>query len=243
MTPVVNKTISICFDDGFRASADKVQRIFAQRGQSACFCVLTAPELAEDPFIRAAPIADWAYWREAIAAGHEVAPHGYAHEYFGKLSFAAACDSVQRSLDSFQQELPDFDSRRSVYHLAYLAAPVPVVQWIGERTLGARMALGRSGRNDLATWSPGQPIDCITFAPPDADEVARQRIERFIKEEDGWLVLVFHGLDGEGWGTLTSYAWLRMLDDIAQAGIALDPPNRTLRQHISGSRALGKDAE
>jgi peptidoglycan/xylan/chitin deacetylase (PgdA/CDA1 family) len=232
----VRKTISFCFDDGFRASADKIQRIFAQRNQSACFCVLTAPELAEDPFIRAAPIADWAYWREAIAAGHEVAPHGYAHEYFGKLSFEAACDSVQRTLDSFQQELPGFDAKRSLYHLAYLAAPVPVVQWIGERTLGTRMALGGAGRNDLATWSQGMPIDCITFAPPDADELARQRVERFIQAEDGWLVLVFHGLDGEGWGTLSSDALTRMLDDIERAGVVVAPPNRTLQQHISRPR-------
>lgn len=225
----MTQAISFCFDDGFRATADKVRRLFAQRNQSACFCVLAEPVLAEDPFIRAAPIADWAYWREAIAAGHEVAPHGYAHEHLGKLSFAAACDSVQRTLDSFQQELPGFDSRRSLYHLAYLAAPAQVVQWIGERTLGARMALGRAGRNDLAAWSQGMPIDCITFAPPDADDVARRRVERFIQEEDGWLVLVFHGLDGEGWGTLSSDALARMLDAIERAGIVVAPPNRLLQ--------------
>lgn len=229
----MTKSISFCFDDGFRASADKIQRIFSQRGLSACFCVLSAPELAEDPFIRAAPIADWAYWREAIAAGHEVAPHGYAHEYFGKLSVEAACDSVQRCLDSFQQELPGFDARRSVYHLAYLSAPVPVVQWIGERTLGARMAMSTTGLNNLATWSPGKPIDCTTFAPPDADAVARQRIERFIQEDDGWLVMVFHGLDGEGWGTLSSDALARMLDDMERAGIVVETPNRILQRHLS----------
>lgn len=232
----MTKAISFCFDDGFQASADKIQRIFAQRNQSACFCVLTAAELAEDPFIRAAPIADWAYWRDAAAAGHEVAPHGYAHEYFGKLSVAAACDSVQRALDSFQQELPGFDPTRSFYHLAYLAAPVPVVQWIGERTLGARMALGRGGRNDLSAWSHGMPIDCITFAPPDADELGRQRIERFIQEEEGWLVLVFHGLDGEGWGTLSSDALARMLDDVERAGVVVMPPNRMLQEYMARPR-------
>lgn len=226
----MTKTISFCFDDGFQASADKIQRSFTQRGLSACFCVLTAPELADDPFIRAAPIADWAYWREAVAAGHEVAPHGHAHEHLGKVSFAAACDSVQRTLDTFQQALPGFDPRRSLYHLAYLAAPIEVVQWIGARTLGARMWLGQHGRNDLAAWSPGKPVDCTTFAPPNADEVARQRIQRFIQEEDGWLVLVFHGLDGEGWGTVSSDALARMLDEIQSAGVAVLPPNRVLQK-------------
>jgi peptidoglycan/xylan/chitin deacetylase (PgdA/CDA1 family) len=222
----VTKTISFCFDDGFRASADTIQRLFGQRGLSACFCVLAEPALAQDPFIRAAPIADWAYWRAALAAGHEVAPHGYAHEHLGSLDVVAACDSVQRTLDAFQRELPNFDPRGSFFHLAYLAAPVPMVQWIGERTLGARMALGRDGRNDPAAWSPGRPIDCTTFAPPDADAVAHQRIRRFLQDEDGWLVLVFHGLDGEGWGTVSSDALARMLDDIESAGVAVTPPNR-----------------
>lgn len=235
MTPVVNKAISFCFDDGFRASADKIQRLFGQRSRSACFCALAAPELADDPFIRAVPIADWAYWRDAIAAGHEVAPHGYSHEYLGKLSFAAACDSVQRTLDVFEQELPGFDARDNLYHLAYLSAPAEVVQWIGARTLGARMALGAAGRNDLTAWRPGSSIDCTTFAPPDADAVALQRIERFIQHEDGWLVLVFHGLDGEGWGTVSSDALARMLDDIERAGIDIAPPNRVLQRFIQAS--------
>lgn len=222
----MTKTISFCFDDGFRSSADTIQRLFSQRGLSACFCVLAEPALAQDPFIRAAPIADWAYWQEALAAGHEVAPHGYAHEHLGTLDLAVACDSLQRTHDTFQRQLPGFDPRRSFFHLAYLAAPVPVVQWLGARTLGARMALGRDGRNDLSTWSPGQPIDCTTFPPPDADRLVQQRIQRFIQDENGWLVLVLHGLDGEGWGTVSSDALARMLDDIAAAGVVVSPPNR-----------------
>lgn len=222
----MTQAISFCFDDGFRASADTIQRLFSERALSACFCVLAQPELAQDPFIRAAPIADWEYWRSALAAGHEVAPHGYAHEHLGRLDFAAACDSVQRTLDTFQQQLPGFEPKRSFFHLAYLCAPLPIVQWIGERTLGARMALGRDGRNDLAAWSPGRPIDCTTFAPPDADQAAHRRIQRFIADENGWLVLVFHGLDGEGWGTISSDALARMLDDIQDAGIRVLPPNR-----------------
>jgi peptidoglycan/xylan/chitin deacetylase (PgdA/CDA1 family) len=95
------KTVSFCFDDGFRASADSISRIFASRSVAACFCVLAAPELAEDPFIRGARIADWAYWRDANAAGHEVAPHGYAHEHLGKVSVESAQASEQRTLDAF----------------------------------------------------------------------------------------------------------------------------------------------
>lgn len=226
----MTKTISFCFDDGFRASADTIQRLFSERGLSACFCALAEPSLAQDPFIRAAPIADWDYWRAALAAGHEVAPHGYAHEHLGQLDFTAACDSLQRTFGVFQQQLPDFDPQRSFFHLAYLAAPAPIIQWLGERTLGARMALGRDGRNDAAAWSRGKPIDCTTFPPPDASGIAQRRIQRFIQDEEGWLVLVFHGLDGEGWGSVSSDALARMLDDIQRAGVLVAPPNRVVQE-------------
>jgi peptidoglycan/xylan/chitin deacetylase (PgdA/CDA1 family) len=222
------KTVSFCFDDGFRASADSISRIFSNRGVAACFCVLAAPELAEDPFIRGARIADWAYWRRAMAAGHEVAPHGYAHEHLGKINVENAQASVQRTLDAFARELPGFDARQSLYHLAYLAAPAPIVEWIGARTLGARMALGNAGRNDPAAWSRGKPIDCLTFGPPDAQSRLRERIARFVRDEDGWLVLVLHGLDGEGWGTLASTALEQMLDELLSANVAVTTPNRLL---------------
>ncbi len=222
------KSVSFCFDDGFRASADSIARIFSNRGVAACFCVLAAPELAEDPFIRGARIADWAYWRETVAAGHEVAPHGYAHEHLGKISVEDAQASVQRTLDAFTRELPGFDPRQTLYHLAYLAAPAPIVQWIGEHTLGARMALGNAGRNDGAAWSRGKPVDCMTFGPPNAELRAHERLARFMGEEDGWLVLVLHGLDGEGWGTVASAALEQMLDEVLSAGVAVTTPNRFL---------------
>jgi peptidoglycan/xylan/chitin deacetylase (PgdA/CDA1 family) len=222
------KHVSFCFDDGFRASADSVIRIFSRRSVAACFCVLAAPELAADPFIRGARIADWAYWRDALAAGHEVAPHGYAHEHLGKIDPVEARDSIQRTLDAFTRELPGFEARRSLYHLAYLAAPAPIVEWIGERTLGARMALGNGGRNAPGAWRPGKPVDCMTFGPPDALSLVRERVARFIRDEDGWLVLVLHGLDGEGWGTVASTGLERLLDEVLDAGVAVGGPNQWL---------------
>lgn len=224
--------VSFCFDDGFHASAEKIRKVFDQRGLSACFCVLAAPELAQDPFIRASRIGDWGYWRETMAAGHEVAPHGYQHELLGQLSIEAAQDSVRRTLDKLTQELPSFDALRSIYHVPYLRAPPPTIEWIGRHTLGARIALGKAGLNTLTDWRAGAPVDCMTFGPDDVDTLSARRVERFIQDERGWLVLVFHGLDGEGWGTLSLRALEQMLDRLADAGVPIEPPNRTLcRSH------------
>jgi peptidoglycan/xylan/chitin deacetylase (PgdA/CDA1 family) len=225
----VRRQVSFCFDDGFRASAARIRAIFEQRGLAACFCVLAAPEQAEDPFVRGAPVADWSYWRETMQAGHEVAPHGYAHEHLGKMPVPLACERVQRTLDTFHAELPGFAARSSLFHVPYLAAPPEIVEWIGKRTLGARLSLGTGGLNDLREWQPGRAVDCMTFRPPDADALLRERVAHFIDGQAGWLVLVLHGLDGEGWGTVRSETLGAVLDELAKAGVGIAPPNEILR--------------
>ena len=225
----MSRTVSFCFDDGFRLTAGKVWAAFASRGLTASFCVLAAPELTHDPFIRGAQVADWGFWREARAAGHEVAPHGWAHERLADLSFDEARAGVERTLEAFADELPGFEARESLFHLAYLAAPRPVVGFIGERTLGVRRMLGGAGLNPPGGVKRGGGVDCITFGDG-ADALATARVERFLAEEEGWLVLVFHGLDGEGWGPLASATLERLLDRLGQAGVRIAPANQAMRE-------------
>lgn len=227
----MSRTVSICFDDGFRATADKARVVFEARGLRATFCVLARPDLAEDPFIRAAPIADWAYWREAAWAGHEVAPHGWAHERLSDLDTATACAGLDRTLDAFAAELPGFDAGGQLFHLAYLAAPAPVVQHLATRTLGVRRALGRAGLNPSARHDLGGDVDCITFGDP-AGELMRLRLDRFLAAEDGWLVLVLHGLDGEGWGPIPCEVLERQLDRLLDAGVRIAPAGQAARERL-----------
>ncbi|MCE3290546.1 MAG: Polysaccharide deacetylase [Caulobacter sp.] len=227
----MTRTVSFCFDDGFRATAGKVWSAFAGRGLAASFCVLAAPELARDPFIRGAQVADWGFWREARAAGHEVAPHGWAHERLGELSFDEAQAGIERTLGAFADELPGFEAGDSLFHLAYLAAPQPVVDFVGGRTLGVRRALGRSGLNPPGSVTRGGGVDCITFGDG-ADALATARVERFLAEEDGWLVLVLHGLDGEGWGPLASATLERLLDRLGEAGVRIAPANQAMLEQV-----------
>ena len=220
--------MSFCFDDGLRKSADKVARIFAARDLTATFCVLAEPERSNDPFIRPADVADWGFWRQIRDAGHEVAPHGFAHEHLGRMPFGDACDSVARALDVLVRELPGFDPHASVFHLAYMSAPSAVVSWIGQRALAVRMVTGGLGLNAWGSLARGGPVDCMAWGPAPSDELARARIERFLESEEGWLVLVFHGLDGEGWGTISAQSLERMLDRLLAAGVAVETPNRLL---------------
>jgi hypothetical protein len=68
----------------------------------------------------------------------------------------------------------------------------------------------------------------MAWGPAPSDDLARARIERFLESEEGWLVLVFHGLDGEGWGTISAQSLERMLDRLLAAGVAVETPNRLL---------------
>lgn len=223
---MTRRHVSFCFDDGFRRSADKVRRIFDARGLSACFCVLSAPELADDPGIKGATIADWAYWREAAAAGHEIAPHGHAHEAYANIEPDAARRSIEVCWETLERELPGFDRRRSVFHVPYLSAPADLVDWIGARSLGARLMLGRDGLNP----SPGRasgPFDCACFGPDQVGASATRRLDGF-EQQRGWLVMVFHGLDDEGWGPVASAQLEVLIDKALEAGMTILPPNRLL---------------
>lgn len=227
----MSRTLSVCFDDGFRATADQARALFEARGLRATFCVLARPDLTADPFIRAAPIADWAYWREAASAGHEVAPHGWAHERLGDLDTQEACAGLDRTLDAFAAELPGFDPRDQLFHLAYLAAPAPVTQHLAACTLGVRRALGRAGLNPPGRHELGGDVDCITFGDP-AGELMTARLDRFLAAEEGWLVLVLHGLDSEGWGPVPREVLERQLDRLLDAGVLIAPAGQVARERL-----------
>lgn len=229
----MTRTVSFCFDDGFRETAGKVWSLFAARRLSATFCLLAAPELTADPFIRGRPIADWGFWREARAAGHDIAPHGWAHERLADLPTEVACAGLDRTLDAFQLELPGFDPLTQIFHLAHLAAPAPVVEHLSSRVLGVRRALGRAGLNPLAGHAAGAQVDCVTFGDP-ADERLEARLAQFLDVETDWLVLVLHGLDGEGWGPVRAATLERQVDALLAAGVRIAPAGQVLQEAVGG---------
>ena len=226
------RVASFCFDDGFRATAGKVRHMFGDRGIAATFCVLAAPELAEDPYIRASRIADWEYWREARDAGHDVAPHGYAHERLDRLPLDEALAGIGRTWDVFARELPGFQADRSLFHLAYLAAPQPVVSFLGSKTLGVRRSTGHAGLNGLQSLRRGGDVDCLTFGASAADALDR-RLGRFMQAESGWLVLVLHGLDGEGYGPVPSSRLERALDRLLEAGVDVEAAGSVMAAQVA----------
>ena len=218
-----DKTISFCFDDGFLESTRKTAGLFEDRGLRATFCVMGAPAESIDTAHRGARFADWDMWRALRAGGHDIAPHGWAHERLSAMPLDEACQSLVRMFERFEAELPDFRSADSIFHTPYLSLSPEVHAWLVDRTAAVRVALGAGGASFRASVRKSRTIDCITFGPDDVAERAARHIEQFDRSEGEWLTLVFHGVDGEGWGSLSLADLAKIVDDCLMRGHMVRP--------------------
>ena len=228
---------SLCFDDGFLRTAETVRSVFEARRLAACFCVLAEPGAASDQALANERFGDWSFWRDAQSSGHEVAPHGWAHERLDGAPHVEVVSGLQRTLEHFAAELPGFCARESLFHAAYLSAPPQVRTWLQANTLGVRLSLGGGGMNRPEAARAAGLVDCVTFGPGPADGPALAAAERLIAGGPNWLVLVLHGLDGEGWGPITQIGLERLLDQLQDAKVVIAPPNRVLSGRVGQSTA------
>jgi len=228
----VKRAISFCFDDGFRRSAQTIAELFSRRRLPACFAVLSRPEQALDPYVRGADLGDWSFWREMVAAGHEVAPHGLIHERYDALSVDETKASVREALQIFETEMPGFERARSVFHVPYLGAPPAIVDWLADQCLGVRLALANRGLNRWHEMRRGAGVDCVCYGPDGVAEAVSARLHEFGRQEEGWLVLAMHGVDGEGWGPVSRTDLECILDEATAGGFEITTPNRLLLKEL-----------
>lgn len=217
------KTISFCFDDGFLASSEKILRLFESRGAKASFCVMAAPEASEDSAHRGARFADWDFWRGVRTAGHDVAPHGWAHERFAAMTDDDARAAIERMFDRFVDALPGFRPDGAIFHTPYLAMPPALIAWLRPRCAAIRIARGAGGMTSPAEVARSGLVDCIAFGPSGVGAAAAAQIERFASGNAEWQVLVLHGVDGEGWGPLALDELAAILDDSRNRGLVIRP--------------------
>jgi peptidoglycan/xylan/chitin deacetylase (PgdA/CDA1 family) len=219
----VTKTVSFCFDDGFLSSTEKTARLFEARGLRASFCIMAAPDRSADTAHVDARFADWPLWRELRGRGHDIAPHGWAHERLGALTHDAACASITRMFARFATELPGFAAERAIFHTPYLSMPPRLVDWLLVRCAAVRIAQGGAGITRQAAAQRSRQIDCITFGPDDVAAQAATRIDGFRDADGDWLVLVLHGVDGEGWGSLAVAELAALVVRCQDAGLNIRP--------------------
>lgn len=219
----MRKFISFCFDDGFLASSTKVRRLFDDRKIKASFCVLAQPSDSIDPAHSSAIFGDWTYWREVQASGHEVAPHGWAHERLNDMPLELVKLRTNKMFDRFGHELSGFSSGQSIYHTAYLALPGDVQTWLLTRVKAVRVATDLTGENSFAAVAKSGVVNCSCSGPDDVAEKTARRLAGFQRSGSDWLVVVLHGLDGEGWGSIAADDLAVILDMCMNSGIEIVP--------------------
>jgi peptidoglycan/xylan/chitin deacetylase (PgdA/CDA1 family) len=216
---VTEKTVSFCFDDGFLSSTEKTAHLFETRDLRATFCVMAAPDESDDPAHVDARFAGWPLLRDLRERGHDIAPHGWAHERLETLTHDAACSSIERMFARFAAEFPGFATERTIFHTPYLSMPPPLVDWLLGRCAAVRIAQGNAG----VAAKGSQRIDCITFGPDNVAAQAQARVGDFRSDDGEWLVLVLHGVDGEGWGSVSLPDLAALVDQCRELGFRIRP--------------------
>jgi peptidoglycan/xylan/chitin deacetylase (PgdA/CDA1 family) len=201
--------VTLSFDDGFRKSNTKIAQVYERFGLRACFNVLAAPqELAKDQEEWGTDRGDWALWNELQARGHEIMPHGYHHANKAELPFAEAKGLIERCLAIFCENLDGFDPKQAVFNFPFNRSTPELEAWLPTvvrafRTSGGGLnPLPRRGATKLTTTGSG-PEDCGWHID--------QEVASLLSQPEGWLVYNTHGVDGEGWGPITSDYLQRLL--------------------------------
>ncbi len=201
--------ITLSFDDGFLKSNLKIAEIYERFGLRACMNVLAEPEaLVEEQRIWGTERGDWAVWNELQARGHEIMPHGCRHLDKSALPFEEAKQLIERCLAIFAEKMEGFDSHRAVFNFPYNRSTAELEAWLPTVVRAYRTAGGPI--NPL----PRRGMTCVRTAghgPGDCSEDIDRWIGRLLQQPEGWLVYNTHGLDGEGWGPITSDFLERLL--------------------------------
>jgi peptidoglycan/xylan/chitin deacetylase (PgdA/CDA1 family) len=214
--PETTHIVSLSFDDGFERSFLKTAEIYEKYKLSACFNVIASGHLdtfaPPDDYILPDIIGDFELWNALKKRGHEIMPHGYRHQNLANIPFAEAKELIRRSLDYFADNLIDFEAKKSIFNFPFNSSTPELENWLNDKVLAYRTA--GEAINDLP--HEGQKrLTCISAGPDNIDKIFEDQLQSFLAQPKGWLIFNAHGLDGEGWGPLSSAYLDELLDRLS----------------------------
>jgi peptidoglycan/xylan/chitin deacetylase (PgdA/CDA1 family) len=211
VTEPCTHVVTLSFDDGFERSSRKTAEIFERFGLSAAINVVARGHLGEpdEPWHTRWPKGDFGLWNELQARGHEVMPHGLAHVNKANVPFEAGRRLIEACLELFARDLDGFDASRAVFAFPYNASTPELEEWLAGVVRGFRTG----GNPIMPLPQPVQSrIACTSFGPGPCDEHLEHAVDELLARPSGWLCYNVHGLDGEGWGPLSTATLERLLD-------------------------------
>jgi hypothetical protein len=197
--------VSLSFDDGFRRSFVRTAEIYETFGLSACFNVIAGAHQADfEPvgeYISTSVVGDFKLWNGLQERGHELMPHGYSHAHLPDLPLPVAEEMMEQSLQVFEANLTAFKREEAIFNFPFNHSSPPLESWLESQVRAFRT--GGSIVNPLPTRET-QKLTCNSFGPGNIDEHLDRVIQDFLSGPGGWVIYNTHGLDGEGWGPLSS---------------------------------------
>jgi peptidoglycan/xylan/chitin deacetylase (PgdA/CDA1 family) len=214
--PQITHIVSISFDDGFEKSFIKTAEIYEKYNLSACFNIIASAHLksfeAPDDYILPGVVGDFQLWNSLQRRGHEVMPHGYKHANLARITYEEAITLIRRSLEYFAENMHDFNPQKSIFNFPFNSSTNELEGWLNDKVLAYRTA----GKviNDLP-YKGQKRLTCISAGPDNIDNYFENQLELFLNEPGGWFIFNAHGLDGEGWGPLSSVYLDELLDRLS----------------------------
>lgn len=210
--------VTLSFDDGFARSSRDTAEIFERHGLVAELHVVATK--ADDPWHDRWPVGDFVLWNELKARGHHLMPHGYRHADKTAIPLLEAQGLIERCLDVFAAELVGFDASQSSFAFPYNRSSAALETWLAGRVRAFRT--GGAAVMPLPT-ADQQRVTCVSYGPEPCDEHLVKTVEEFVAGPPAWLCYNLHGLDGEGWGPVSSETLDRVLEGLVARDIAVLP--------------------
>lgn len=204
--------VHLVFDDGFVQSCRKVAALFEARGLSAVFAVMVEP----GDFMPQIEKGDWDFWRSLRERGHVIQPHGWDHSDLSTLPLEDALERVDRCLAAFANELPGFEASDAGYYTTYNRSTPELDAALLDRVAYVRRTPGGevgTGLLDAESLSSGL-LSCAWQGPEDCGEHFLRTLLQAEQDQPACLHYMMHGVDGEGWGPISSSALAAGLDFI-----------------------------
>jgi peptidoglycan/xylan/chitin deacetylase (PgdA/CDA1 family) len=199
--------LTLSFDDGFKKSFYQVAEIYERFHLHACLNVIASVHLPgytpPDAYLKPEILGDFDDWNVLRKRGHEVMPHTWDHKNLTQMPLQEAKENIDLCLDYFEKHLNGFESRRAVYNFAFNASTPELEKFLLSKVRAIRTR-GESPINPIPASSEPVRLGCSAFGPANGDSFVEGQVNEFLASAGGWLVLNTHGLDGQGWGPLSS---------------------------------------
>ncbi|MEZ4777623.1 MAG: polysaccharide deacetylase family protein [Bacteroidia bacterium] len=205
--------LTLSFDDGFKKSFYRTAEIHENYGLKACLNVIASGHLPEFKgvgfWVRPDQMGNFEDWNTLKSRGHEVMPHSWAHLNLTQIPFEQATANMTRCLDYFEANLEGYDKEKAVYNFAFNASTEALDHFALQRVAAVRTGAWLTLTNTKTNRIPGSAerlrLGCWSHGPDNSDDYVEAEVNEFLAGPGGWLILNLHGLDGEGWGPVSTW--------------------------------------